>query len=114
MSEPKRAARRVVSGVLVLFVGVAVCLTILALWVNLANSDYGARTRATLPIQSGRDGLTATLVLHKLIPDENAVEASLVLAITNGPLLDSLKARDSHPRITLQEMNQAPLWLSRV
>lgn len=78
--------------VMAVAVGIILVLAGIFFYMAVANSDLRARARTTSTITSEADNEVSTsLVLHRLVPTENAAEASLTLVIEQGATLDSIR-----------------------
>lgn len=94
--------RWIASAATAVAVGVSGWLLILIVWIPIANSDFQARTRSLIVLDpQGNSEFSASLILHRLIPEENAAEASLAIRVFPGPILDSIRAGTFKARVTV-------------
>ncbi len=77
---------------------------LLAIWLPLANSDVTARSRQAVWAAGtvGKQGVTLALVLHRIAPEQNGVEASLQLWIDDPEVTHGI-AQGETVRATLTE-----------
>jgi len=96
---------RSITAILLLLLAVSGAILAFVVGVSVLNADLYGRLRETQSIGfSDPQQPSVLLVVHRLLPEENAVEASIILAVQRGtPVADSVEAGKFKLRVSVYD-----------